>query len=498
MAESNLYKVLSGLNTTDTKIWGKLSGLISNISGAFTADKVTVGTGTGLSASVFSIGATDATGFGANNEIAVESAVTGYVANAIGAMETVVTAVTPEGALSANIANHTLTIGTKVDGITIVQSGGILESPITLKKLGSPDAAYAAQYQLQNGAGTAIGDTINIPRDQFLSGVTYDASTEKLNFTFIIADGEGGSTAQNLEVSVADMVHEYQGSNAIDVDVTTDGDSTISLKLDGTGEDFLSITSNGLLLSGVQDAIDAASSDATAGLTALSGRMDTAEDGLEALSGRMTTAEGNIGTLSTALTDYTGANAVKTKFAEVDGGLGALSGALEGYTGAKAVSAEFAALDGRLDDLETKTSGSITENHLVKGDASGNYVDSGVVAGSDSTLSGAFGTANTLATEVAAKAYTDGAIAAANSEAADAYIAKIGDSGTDNHVVLFDGDGDAVKDSGKTVGSDTVSDASTYGSTPDVLATEAGVKAYVEDGLAGLLTSIGNLQAEIG
>lgn len=314
----------------------KVDAISGKVDDAFVTDEVVIGTADGIAASGKKIGATDKTGFGANDELAVEAAVTGYVTDAINAVNeaqgNALTGVLSSDTIAVTAGTKNVTLDARYDGTTISSDANGLKSLLTLKKLGTAESGYAASYQLQNGSGTAVGDTINIPKDQFLSGASYDATTEKLVLTFAIK-GEGDATiASTVDVPVADMVHEYQGSDAVDVTITTDGDSTISLKLDtsttgtevGTGK-FLSVTSNGLLLSGVQEAIDAASTDATAGLTAL----------------------------SSALTNYLSGNAVAN---------------------------EFTAVDGRLDALETKTSATIATDSIVVGGATG-YADGGATLG---------------------------------------------------------------------------------------------------------------------
>ena len=129
---------------------------------------------------------------------------------------------------------------------------------------------------------------INIVKDQFLSGAAYDAATEELVLTFTVPSG-----SLVTRINVHDMVHEYTGSDAITVADTQNGNSAISLKLDSTGEDFLSITANGLLLSGVQAAIDAAKGEETAKLAELSGKVDDAF-GTDDIANVVTTANGGI------------------------------------------------------------------------------------------------------------------------------------------------------------------------------------------------------------
>ena len=321
MADTNLYSVLTGLHQTDKNMWGKLSGvqdrLSGLISGAFTENRIAIGDGSKLVASQYTFDATTTSGAfavadGIGTRIANEAAVKAYVDDSIAAQSaaqgtalTGVTVAPNDGALTVSVANKQADFTLTTDNVTVGQDANGLKSLLTLKKLSSPNSAYAAQYQLWNAASGAVGDTINIPKDQFLSGASYDKNTEKLVLTFAIK-GEGDATVANtVDVPVGDLVHEYTGSQAITVTYDAEHpeeNTVISLKLDNSSENFLTVGEGGLKLSGVQDAIDAASLSAQNGLT----------------------------TLSSALTNYLSANAVSNEFAAVDGRLDALEAATSG------------------------------------------------------------------------------------------------------------------------------------------------------------------------
>lgn len=209
---------------------------------------------------------------------------------------------------------------------------------------------YAATYQLVeviDDVETPVeGSLINIPKDQFLSAAIYNATTESIDLTFAV-NGEPNLTS----IPVSAMVHEYVGGNGITVgenDVNDGKSSSISLKLDATTENFLTVGADGLLLSGVQDAIDtaveAASDAATEGLEALSGRMDTAEAGLTGLSGRMDTVEGDISDIKSTLTGFNTENTVSAKFVSVESILNEVkAAAVSGITASNTVSGSVGA-----------------------------------------------------------------------------------------------------------------------------------------------------------
>ena len=187
-----------------------------------------------------------------------------------------------------------------------------------LKKAASTTEGFAATYQLyetKNNVETAVADSIiNIPKDQFLKGAAYVPSSETLELTFELNIPGKNPESNKVIIPVNEMVHEYAAGNGIavvDNDPAIGGQSSsISIKLDDANESFLKVGANGLKLSGVQDAIDAkgneVSAAATAGLTALSDRMGTAETNITNLSNRMDTAKTNIDTLSSDLSATSG------------------------------------------------------------------------------------------------------------------------------------------------------------------------------------------------
>ena len=129
---------------------------------------------------------------------------------------------------------------------------------ITLEVAGEPTSGYLKTYELKQG-GNLVGK-IDIPKDMVVSGGSLVHGTWSGD-TFI-EDPDGEDTAIKIEFANADTIYintknlvdfYTAGNAAIDVD---NNHNTISLKLDRDGEPFLTISDNGLLLSGVQTAID--------------------------------------------------------------------------------------------------------------------------------------------------------------------------------------------------------------------------------------------------
>lgn len=121
----------------------------------------------------------------------------------------------------------------------------------------SSDPDYAKVYTLTQGS-TEVGK-INIPKDMV---VEY---AELVNGTWngdeFTPDPEGKDKAikivfankeeDTIYVNVSDLIDVYYGGNGIDIE-----NNTVSIKIDGNSEAFLTVGENGLKLDGVQQAID--------------------------------------------------------------------------------------------------------------------------------------------------------------------------------------------------------------------------------------------------
>ena len=498
---SYLYDVLSGLHAADVRIWGKLSGLIADVpglsgkvsgafgdgsylvtsktdgiaksnyqittaalsnsetkvpvekvvkdyvdaedealeakvSGAFGGDAfVTVGKADGITASTLKLGADNHTTLSAENTVATEAAVKSYVDNKTDGAT--LSAVTGENGISGSITGHTIA----------------LTNSLNLRKLSTATGSgYVASYALFAG-DVQLGTTdnvINIPKDQFLKAAAYIPSSETIDLTFAVAGATGDQAPQTVSIPVNELVHEYVGGNGVDVAYSgaAAGQTTISAKIDADTNSYLTFTNDGKLsvlkstIDGVMDGKDNAIS------SYLNGEIDavkTALSGAGSVGARVTTLENTV------------------------------SGSQTG------ILARLTTAEGDIDNLKAKTSGTFaSDDNLVKWNGAA-YADAGVQVGT--TTSASFGTADKLATEVGAKAYADGAIAAAI-EAADA-IPKV--SNAEGKVAKFKADG-TLESTGATVGTD--SDTITTSSTASTLATEKAVANAIkvtDDKLSGYI-----------
>ena len=136
---------------------------------------------------------------------------------------------------------------------------------ITIAKVASDDATIAASYQLQVN-GEAKGTTINIAKDQSIKDINVLDMNATLKADGTIQAGSPvGSTALCISYILADgtyklakldysrFLEETEFSNGLEVK-----DHKIYVKVDPSSESFLSVSSTGVKLSGVQNAINTA------------------------------------------------------------------------------------------------------------------------------------------------------------------------------------------------------------------------------------------------
>lgn len=156
-------------------------------------------------------------------------------------------------------------------------------------------------------------------KDSVLEDVNYNAETKEIEFTWKTVDGETKTDA----VSVADFVQVYTAGNGLEAN-----DNEFAVKIDSESETFLTVGANGVKLSGVQSAIDAAkqaaiddaatkyaTTDALSGLeTALDGRLDT----LEAIDHTLFATKAELEPVATAAANAeTAVGNLETRFDEI-------------------------------------------------------------------------------------------------------------------------------------------------------------------------------------
>ena len=164
------------------------------------------------------------------------------------------------------IPSTDISLGTTGNVTTNISStdSGITYNQSELQVVAAPTSSgYAKSYKLILN-NTQLGETIDIPKNQFLSSVTYNESTKYLTFYMILQDGQ----IQTTNVDLSNLIDVYDGNNGIQKTTGTTG-STFSIKVKSTGNEFLGVDSNGAYVTGVTTAINnAVASEASARQTA--------------------------------------------------------------------------------------------------------------------------------------------------------------------------------------------------------------------------------------
>lgn len=327
---------------TTEKVETKIQEKIDEVSGVVEQNKVVAGdtsinvstTGTNTQISVKIKADANALKLGADGLYVDEAALTSYQG---------------ENAITVSGEGATKTIALKINSNdkTLAQDADGLKTTFSLKKLDNA-GDQASKYQLQGSDGKPIGDTIDIPKDQFLKNVSYSADTHQLVFVFETTSGESTVT-----VDVTDLVDEYSAGDGLQSSQT--GDSvTFAIKIDGTGETkYLTVGPNGLKLSGIDAAIAVETNRATAaedkieasvGLAADGSHVTTAGNytsGATTIAGEIAALDAQVKVNADAITELNGkvltgitVNAVSGEVADnvatvtIDGG----DIALDGYT----------------------------------------------------------------------------------------------------------------------------------------------------------------------
>lgn len=133
---------------------------------------------------------------------------------------------------------------------------------LKITKVDASDSTIAASYKLIDKANAQHGVVIDIPKDQSIKDIEMSTLDATLDSDGMIVDGTG-TTALCISYILADgsykiahldyqkFLEETEFSQGLEV-----VNHKIQVKLDTTSESFLTISENGIKLSGVQDAID--------------------------------------------------------------------------------------------------------------------------------------------------------------------------------------------------------------------------------------------------
>lgn len=139
-------------------------------------------------------------------------------------------------------------IGTADDEKVISITDKKLVSTLSIKKTKKKDGKTYVQLIGKEGAVVSEFDADGFIADGMLESVTKDTETNEIVFKWNTTAG-----VNETRIDIDDLVEVYATGNGIDIT-----DFVVSVKRDATSENFLTIGVDGIKLSGVQAAIDAA------------------------------------------------------------------------------------------------------------------------------------------------------------------------------------------------------------------------------------------------
>ena len=205
-----------------------------------------------------------------------------------------------DGGINIDVVSTALTI-TGEDAIKVAESGtgkeislainandkvlsqttdGLLAT-FAIAKLGSANEGMVASYQLQDKEGNAMGVTIDIPKDMVISAAEVKkveqadqpysgAVVGDMYIDFTIAN----ATSDHIYLPAKTLFDAYVQGNGIEIN-----GNKIAVKLDAATEGFLAVGEDGVKLSGVQAAINAAKTEVKTELDKVEESIGLGEDG---------------------------------------------------------------------------------------------------------------------------------------------------------------------------------------------------------------------------
>ena len=287
-------------------------------------------------------------------------------------------------------------LSVNIDGITIVKDrDGVLGTKLTLTKLATPSSTNVREeYALVDNNGNHIGDTVKVYKDSSLQSVELITigDREYLRFTYILADG----STSVVDVDVSSFLSETEFRDGLIVN-----DHKVYVLKDPASDDFLSVSSNGVKVSGVRTAINKVSDDAA-------NSANTLNNAIEAEKNRAIAAEnsisGNVSSLSASVVSEI--NRATSAENSISGQVTTLSGSV--ITFSAATVNELARLSGNTDGIQeeldkTQTGAGLENDGSYRAVENANYISDAVsLRDADAKL------------DVALKKVSDDATASAN------------------------------------------------------------------------------------
>lgn len=139
------------------------------------------------------------------------------------------------------------------------------------KATGTLDANVKEAWKLVDEDGTQVGETIKIYKDGSLKSVALSTEAGKEQTIVFTYDIEGAEST--VELDLAQAVFEADFGDGLQLSTSEEAGKgrSVSVKIDTASEDFLTVSADGVKLSGVQNAIDTAVNALDATVTSTDG-----------------------------------------------------------------------------------------------------------------------------------------------------------------------------------------------------------------------------------
>ena len=142
-------------------------------------------------------------------------------------------------------------LSVNIDGLTIAKNNdGTLSTKLSIKKLSNPSSTNVKEeYALVDNNGNYLGDTVKIYKDSSLQSVELITIGEKeyIRFTYILSDG----STNIVDLDVSSFLSETEFKDGLKVE-----ESKVYVLIDPNSEEYLTVSSNGVKISGINSAIN--------------------------------------------------------------------------------------------------------------------------------------------------------------------------------------------------------------------------------------------------
>ncbi len=186
------------------------------------------------------------------------------------AAEQSLTSSSSDKTIVVNKTNSGTDLKVNIDGTTITKnSNGVLGTNLVIQKLTNvTDNTVRDEYALIDGAGNYKGVTIKVYKDSTLKSASLVTINNKeyLRLIYIMEDG----TERTVDTDFSNFLSKTEFKDGL----TVNGEN-VSVLRDPTSESYLSISSAGIKISGVQNAINASVNIETARATGAESGLNT-------------------------------------------------------------------------------------------------------------------------------------------------------------------------------------------------------------------------------